>query len=85
MSRRSRWVVGFQLLGLGWFVSAAIVAGVIVGLLLDGWAGSSPAFLLLGLLLGLSVAFYGAYRMVYGFLMGQPGLDGSSGTNLEEE
>jgi F0F1-type ATP synthase assembly protein I len=30
--------------------------------LLDGWLGTRPLFILLGLLLGLAAAFYGAYR-----------------------
>ena len=41
------------------------------GLLLDGWAGTSPLFLLIGLLVGVVLAFFGTYRMAVGFLASQ--------------
>jgi len=51
-----------SLLGIGWYVVVAIIGGIIGGLLLDSWLDIKPLFTLLGLLLGMTVAFYGAYR-----------------------
>jgi F0F1-type ATP synthase assembly protein I len=51
-------------LGLGWFVVAALIGGLVLGLLLDGWIEVSPLFTLLGLALGLIVACFGIYRMI---------------------
>ncbi|MFQ5934598.1 MAG: AtpZ/AtpI family protein, partial [Dehalococcoidia bacterium] len=50
--------------GLGWYVAAAIIGGLVAGLLLDNWIETSPLFTLLGLALGLVVAFWGLYRML---------------------
>jgi F0F1-type ATP synthase assembly protein I len=53
-----------RLIGIGWYFAICIVVGVVGGLLLDRVAGSAPLFSLLGLLLGLVIAFYGGYRML---------------------
>lgn len=58
----------FRLLGIGWFVALCIVGGVIGGLLLDGVLRTSPALVLVGLGLGLSVAVVGMYRMLMAVL-----------------
>ena len=71
MDQRPWWVTGVQFMGLGWFIAIAILAGTIGGLLLDRWVGTSPLFLLLGLLLGVALAFYGTYRMTIAFMKGQ--------------
>jgi F0F1-type ATP synthase assembly protein I len=71
VNQRPKWVIGLQFIGLGWYIAASILAGVSVGLLLDGWIGTSPLFLLFGLLLGVAAAFYGTYRMTAAFLAGQ--------------
>ena len=71
MNQRSWWVTGFQFIGLGWYMALAILAGTFAGLYLDKWAGTKPLFLLLGLLLGVLLAFYGTYRMAVSFLAGQ--------------
>lgn len=52
-----------RLLGLGWYVAAVILAGVLGGVWLDGRVGLAPLFTLIGLGLGLIAAFVGAYRM----------------------
>ncbi len=62
--KRNQWVESLRLLGVGWYVAAAIGGGVVAGLLLDNWTDTSPLFTLLGLALGLVVAFWGVYRMV---------------------
>ncbi len=51
-------------IGIGWYVAACIVLGVLAGLWLDGQADTKPLFTLLGLALGLASAGYGGYRML---------------------
>jgi F0F1-type ATP synthase assembly protein I len=53
-----------RLIGIGWYFAVCIVVGIVGGLLLDQVAGSRPLLTLLGMLLGLVVAFYGGYRML---------------------
>ena len=71
MNSRPWWVVAAQFTGLGWYVGVAIVAPTLGGVWLDGKTGAAPLFVLLGLFLGLAVAFYGSYRMVITYLTGQ--------------
>jgi F0F1-type ATP synthase assembly protein I len=52
----------FGLLGIGWFFAVSIIGGIVGGLLLDGWLDTKPLFSILGLVLGLAVAFYGGFR-----------------------
>ncbi len=53
-----------RLLGIGWFFAFSIVGGVVGGLLVDGWLGTRPVFILIGLFAGLAVAFYGGLRLL---------------------
>lgn len=71
MNQHRWWVTGLQFTGVGWYLAGAIVLGALGGSWLDGWAGTSPLFLLLGLLLGVVLAFYGTYRMVTAFFVGE--------------
>ena len=71
MNQRPWWLTGVQFLGLGWYIAISIVAGTLGGLWLDQRAGTTPIFLLIGLLLGVVLAFYGTYRMAISFLVGQ--------------
>ena len=79
MKRRSWWVSAAQFTGLGWYIAAAIVLPTLGGVWLDGKAGTSPLFLLGGLLFGVVLAFYGVYRMASGYLTG------SSNSSQDEE
>ncbi len=54
----------FQFLGIGWYFATCIVLGVLGGLWLDGQVDAKPLFTLLGLLLGMAVAAWGAYRLL---------------------
>ena len=47
---------GRDLVGLGGMLAGAVVLGMVVGLLLDHAVGSSPAFTLVGIALGIAVA-----------------------------
>jgi len=60
----SRWMVALRLVGVGFFIGGSIVLGVVVGIWLDGSLNTSPALAIVGLLLGIAVAFYGVYRML---------------------
>ena len=75
MNPRPWWVSAAQFTGIGWYIAAAIVAPTLLGVWVDGKVGTAPLFLLIGLLLGLVVAFYGTYRMAFGFLAGSRNSD----------
>ena len=64
------WVLAVRLTGLGWYVALCIVFGVVGGLALDGLLETKPLFMLLGILLGSVVAFWGLYKMVQPVLYG---------------
>ena len=58
-------VVGaLRLLGMGWYVAAAVILGVAGGVWLDNILGTTPMLTLLGLGLGLAAAVWGGYKMV---------------------
>jgi F0F1-type ATP synthase assembly protein I len=59
-----RWQAALRLIGLGWYVGLCIFLGVWGGLWLDDKLGTRPLLVILGLLVGLVVAFYGVYRMI---------------------
>ena len=61
---RSGIGLAMRLLGLGWYVALCMILGVMGGLWLDGKLDVRPLFTLLGLALGIAVAFYGAYKLV---------------------
>lgn len=53
-----------RLIGVGWYVGSCIVLGVLGGLWLDGKFDTSPVLVIVGLILGVVIAFYGVYRMI---------------------
>ena len=64
---RSR-LAALALLGVGFYVSAAIILGVVAGRWLDGKFGSGPFWVIVGLVLGVVAAFYGVYAMLRPFI-----------------
>ena len=64
------WVVALRVTGLGWYVAACIVLGVVGGLGLDKLVGTTPLFTLLGTVLGTVLAFWGLYKLVQPVLYG---------------
>lgn len=46
---------GRDLIGVGGMLSGAVVGGLVLGLLVDHWVGTSPVFVLIGI--GLGVVF----------------------------
>jgi len=64
------WAVALRLTGLGWYVAACIVIGVVGGVFLDKLLGTVFVFALLGIVLGSAAAFWGVYKMVLPVLYG---------------
>jgi len=61
-------VAALRLVGVGFFIGGSIVLGVVVGLWLDSRLNTGPILVIVGLILGIVVAFYGVYRMLLPFL-----------------
>ena len=53
-----------RLTGIGFYIAACILFGVLGGLWLDSKANTRPLFTIGGVLGGLVLAIYGAYRMI---------------------
>ncbi|MFH0942203.1 MAG: AtpZ/AtpI family protein [Chloroflexota bacterium] len=60
----AKWWAALRLLGVGFFIGGAIVAGVLGGLWLDNHLGTRPILTLVGLFVGLAIAFIGVYEML---------------------
>ncbi len=60
----NRWEAALRLVGVGFFIAGSIVLGVFAGIWLDSRFGTQPILTIIGLLLGLIVAFYGVYQML---------------------
>ncbi len=58
-----RRVIALRLVGVGFFIGGSIVLGIFIGLWLDNRQGTN-LFWIVGLILGIVVAFYGVYRML---------------------
>jgi len=61
----------FRLIGIGWFFVVSILLGLLAGVWLDDNAATAPLFTLIGLFLGLAVAFVGGYRMLAETVLGR--------------
>jgi len=59
-----KWMVALRLTGMGFFIGGSIVLGVFTGHWLDSKLNSEPILAIVGLLVGIMVAFYGIYRMI---------------------
>ena len=51
-------------MGVGYFVGGSIVLGVVAGRWFDSKLNSEPIGVIVGLVLGIVVAFYGVYQML---------------------
>lgn len=65
----SVWESLGQLGALGLTIAIPLVLGTYAGNYLDSTTNHKPLFLILGLLLGLIVGIYGAYRLFKRFLL----------------
>ncbi len=61
---------GRDLIGLGGLLVAAVVGGLVIGVLVDRAAGTSPAFTLAGIALGIAVGGVGFWLRVRTALRG---------------
>ena len=59
-----RWEAALRLMGVGWYIGACIILGVLGGLWLDNKFNTKPVLVIVGLILGVVVAFYGVYRII---------------------
>jgi hypothetical protein len=53
-----------RLLGIGWYFALCIIVGIVGGVLLDRQVEKDHIFTLVGLFLGLILAFFGGYIML---------------------
>ena len=60
----SKWVAALRLVGVGFFIGSSIVLGVFAGLWLDSKLNTEPVLVIVGLILGIVVAFFGVYQML---------------------
>ncbi|MDO8637544.1 MAG: AtpZ/AtpI family protein [Dehalococcoidia bacterium] len=59
----SRWQAALRLVGMGWYVVICIILGVLGGRWLDKEL-DTRFMIIVGLLAGVGLAFYGVYRMI---------------------
>lgn len=64
MLSMARWIVALRLVGVGFFIGGSILLGVVAGLWLDSKFNTSPVLVLVGLFLGIAVAFFGVYQLL---------------------
>jgi F0F1-type ATP synthase assembly protein I len=61
---------GRDLLGLGGLLAGAVVAGTVLGLVVDAQAGTSPVFAVVGVFLGIASGAIGFWLRVRDALRG---------------
>jgi F0F1-type ATP synthase assembly protein I len=64
------WAYALRLTGLGWYVAACVVMGVVGGVFLDRWLDTRIVFTLVGTVLGSVLASWGIYKMVLPIVYG---------------
>ena len=56
-----KWLPAIRVTGIGFYIATCIAGGALAG----WWLGDKrPLYTIIGLLAGLVLAFYGAYRMI---------------------
>lgn len=60
----NRALRGRDMAGLGGLLVASLVAGLVIGLVLDGWLGTSPFFVLVGIAVGIVAGAVGFWLRV---------------------
>ena len=56
--------MALRVAGVGWYIGSCIVLGVLAGIWLDTKLNTKPVLVIVGLILGVIVAFYGTYQMI---------------------
>jgi len=59
-----KFVAALRLTGVGFFIGGSIALGVFAGLWADSRFNTEPILVIVGLLLGVAIAFYGVYQML---------------------
>lgn len=59
----NKWAAALRLTGVGFFIGSSIVLGVLIGLWIDNKLGTK-LFWIIGLIIGLAIAFYGIFHML---------------------
>jgi F0F1-type ATP synthase assembly protein I len=67
-SDRTRGLSGTELIGLGLFLAVAFVVPLIAGLVIDQVAHTTPAGLLVGLVVGIAAAGFGLWAQMRRYL-----------------
>ena len=67
-SGMNRWIAVLRVVGVGFYIGGSIILGAIAGHWLDGLLNTKPVLVIVGLVLGIVVAFYGVYIMVRPFI-----------------
>jgi F0F1-type ATP synthase assembly protein I len=65
---RYPWLPMLSLMGMGFYIAIAIIAGILGGHWLDGKMNTNPLWLIIGLILGIAVAVLGVYNMLKPFI-----------------
>lgn len=60
----SQGLSGRDLIGVGGMLSGSVVGGLVIGLLIDRWAGTGPVFVLIGIGLGIVLGAVGFWVRV---------------------
>lgn len=66
-----RWVAALRLIGVGFYIGGCILLGIIGGLWLDNRLSARPIFMIVGLIVGILLAFYGVYQMLRPIMNGR--------------
>jgi ATP synthase protein I len=67
------WQAALRVLGVGWYITIAIVLGLLGGLWLDGKFNTKPLFTIIGLIIGILAAVYGVYQLFLPFFKNKQG------------
>ena len=63
-AQMNKWRSALRLIGMGWYISISILLGVLVGRWVDNKLETEPFLMIIGLIFGIVVAFYGVYKML---------------------
>jgi ATP synthase protein I len=58
------WVPALGLSGIGFFIAGCIIGGILGGSWIDDKLGTEPAFLIIGIIIGIFCACMGVYHMI---------------------
>ncbi len=56
--------MAWRLVGVGWYIGGCIAAGVFIGRWLDSKLNTGPILVIIGLVVGSLIAFWGVYHML---------------------